>query len=292
LSFDLNFGRHDGTVPSIEDLKEYFQRFSSFQVNDTEPCGAQFWYQNEVTGVYCSFSYSPDDVDEGLSQFSATGLSYNLNYIRPSFFSYETMPLVQGFCENFDLLVEDVQEETVEAAVASQLIESWRQHNKRAVRALSQEKDVEMRYLSEESATDWWRYTSVQQRIEDSLTDDIFVPTVIIVESPEKRLFTMIVCTEGIAQFFPRCDYVVVKRERKRVIGTKEELGLIPFEAVIERIGFALDQYDVDGVSVKYLSPNAKPAVMSEIQNFTISPIELSKHKRVAADGFHDVSLV
>lgn len=293
MSFDLNFGRPDGTVPSVEDLKEYFHRFSLFQVNDVEPVGVQFWYQNEVTGVYCSFSYSPDEVDEELGQFAASGLSFNLNYIRPSFFAYETMPLVQRFCERFDLQVEDLQEDTVEAADASHLIHSWRLHNERAVKAMSQEKEdvIEMRYLPEERATEWWRYTTVKQEIEDSLTDDIFVPTVIILESPQKRLFTMIVWTDGIPQFFPPCDSVLVQRVRKRLFGNKEEIGLVPFEAVIERIGSYLDVSDLASESVKYLLPEKTPDVMSAIQNFTLEPIDLSQHTRVAADGFHNVIL-
>jgi hypothetical protein len=293
LSFDLNFGRQDETVPSVEDLKEYFQKLSSIQANDTEPNGVQFWYQNEVTGVYCSFSYSPDDVDEELGQLAASGLSFNLNYIRPSFFAYETMPLVQRFCERFDLCVEDLQEETVEAADASHLIESWRLHNERAVRALSQEKEdpVEMRYLPEERATEWWRYTSIQKKIEDSLTEDLFVPTVIILEGQAKRPFTMIVWADGIAQFFPRCDYVLVQRDKKKLFGSKEEVGLVPFDAVMESISSHLDEYDLDGGSVKYLSPKKKPKVVSAIQNFTLSPIDLRQHTRLAADGFHDVNV-
>jgi hypothetical protein len=293
LSFDLNFGRRDGTMPSVEKMKEYFQNSSSFRINELETSGLEFWYENDATGVYCLFSYTPDDVEAELGQFSAGGLTFNLNYIRPSFFAYETMPLVQRFCENFDLLVEDVQEENVKAADVSRLVESWRRHNERAVSALSQEKEgVEMRYLPEERATEWWQYTRLKQSVEDSLADDIFVPTILILESLEKQLFTMIVWTDGISQFFPHCDYVLVQRKKKKLFGSKEEVGLIPFEAVIERIGPYLDDYDLDSGSVKYLSPNKMPEVVSEIQNFTLSAIDLGRHTRVAADAFHDVSLV
>jgi len=294
VSFDLNFGRLDGTIPSVEDMKEYFQGFSSVQVNDTDPGGVQFWYQNEVTGVYCSFSYSPDDVDEEfdqVNQFSASGLSFNLNYIRPSFFAYETMPLVQGFCEKFELLVEDVQEDRVEAANASKLIQSWRMHNERAVGALADDKDVETRYLPEERATEWWRYTSIKQSLEDSLSDDIFVPSIMILENVEKRLFTMVVWTKGISQFFPDCDYVLVQRDKKKLFGSKEEVGLVPFDAVMDWLSSNLDEYVMDGGPVKYLSPDKMPAVVSAIQNLTLLPIDLSQHTRVAADGFHDVIL-
>lgn len=280
-----------GRFPPLEELNAYFQARPSFQITNLETRGHQFWYQNDTTGVYCDFSYSPDEADDEISRFGASGLTFNLNYIRPSFFAYETMPLVQNFCEHFNLLVEDVQEETVHDRNARQLIESWRLHNESAVAALSQEKDVEMRYLPEERATEWWRYASVKQKLEESLTEDIFVLTIMILESPDKRLFTMIVWTRGIAQFFPRCYYVHVQRDRKRLFGTKEEAGLVPFDEVIEGIGSYLDEYDRDNGSVKYLMPDKMPDVVSAIQNFALTPIDLSKHTQVAADGFHDVAL-
>jgi hypothetical protein len=136
MSFDLYFCRQDGSAPSIPELKEYFSAFPLFQVNEVAADGVQFWYQNEVTGVYCDFSYSPLDANE-LEGCGSSGLTFNLNYCRPSFFAYETMPLVEAFCKRFNFVVEDAQEETVQAADASQLIASWRAHNEKAMRAMS-----------------------------------------------------------------------------------------------------------------------------------------------------------
>ncbi|HKZ01194.1 MAG TPA: hypothetical protein VJ180_03085 [Pyrinomonadaceae bacterium] len=164
-------------------------------------------------------------------------------------------------------------------------------HNESAVGAASHERDVEIRYLPEERATQWWRYTSLKQKIEDSLTEDIFVPTVMILESPEKLLFTMIVWTKGIAQLFPRCDYVLVQRDRKKPFGTKEEAALVPYDAVMASIGTYLDKYDQANGPVKYLRPDKMADVATATQNFTLTPIDLSTHTRVAADGFHDVAL-
>jgi len=147
-------------------------------------------------------------------------------------------------------------------------------HNESAVGAASHERDVEIRYLPEERATQWWRYTSIM-----------------ILESPEKLLFTMIVWTKGIAQLFPRCDYVLVQRDRKKPFGTKEEAALVPYDAVMASIGTYLDKYDQANGPVKYLRPDKMADVATATQNFTLTPIDLSTHTRVAADGFHDVAL-
>jgi hypothetical protein len=233
MSFDLYFCPQNGSAPSILELKEYFSAIPFFQVSDVAAGGVQFWYQNEATGVYCDFSYSPLDANE-LEGCGSSGLSFNLNYVRPSFFAYETMPLVEAFCKRFNLMVEDSQEETVGSADASRLIASWRSHNAKAMGAMTEVakgEDMELHYLPEPRATEWWRFMSVRQRIEDALTEDIFVPSLMILMSPAKQLFTMMLWPKGIAQFFPACDYVYVQREKKRMFGMKEETGLVPYQS-------------------------------------------------------------
>ena len=291
MSFDLYLRDPDSDTPSAERLKEYFAASLLFRINDLENGGAQFWYENQATGVYCDFSYCPRDSDEEVAGRSGTRLSFSLNYNRPSFFAYETMPLVQDFCEHFGLLVEDVQEETVGAADSSQLIGSWRKHNAWAVSALSEQEAMSLLYLPERTATQWWRYSRVRERIESSLSEDIFVPEMLILQSPQRRLFTMIVWPKGIAQFFPICDYVLIQREQKRFfrLKTDEEIGLVSYERVVDSLRSYLKEYDGPEGSIEYLSPREAGDVASVVQAYNLVPIELSSHSRVAPDGFIDV---
>jgi hypothetical protein len=293
MSFDLYFCRRDGPTPSLPELKQYFAALPLFKIDDTNDGGVQFWYQNEATGVYCSFACSPIDAEE-LEGCGSSGLSFNLNFNRPSFFAYETMPLVEAFCKHFDLVVEDSQEETVQPAQAERLIESWRAHNTWATGALAKsakEEDMELHYLPEQRATEWWRYMSVKQGIEDSLTDDIFVPSLMIVKGSAPQPFTMMVWPDGIAQFFPPCDYIWVHREKKQIFRTKEETGLVAYQSVMDTINPLLDDYDFGNLQIKYLSPDKTSRVAPLIQSLRLEPVELSQHTRLAADGFHDVSL-
>ena len=293
MSFDLYFCRREGSAPAIPELKQYFAALPHFKIEDIDAGGAQFWYQNEATGVYCSFSYSPIDAQE-LDGCGSSGLSFNLNFNRPSFFAYETMPLVEAFCKHFDLVVEDSQEETVQTAQAERLIESWRAHNTWATGAVAKsakEQDVELHYLPEQRATEWWRYMSVRQGIEDSLTDDIFVPSLMILKGSRPQLFTMMLWPDGIAQFFPPCDYVYVRREKQKLFRTTEEIGLVPYESVMDTITPLLDDYDFGGFQIKYLSPHKTSKVAPLIQSLHLEPIELSQHKQMAPDGFHDVAV-
>jgi hypothetical protein len=296
VSFDLYFGREDSTLPTIQDLRAYFQK--SFELNDLKSGGTQFWYKNDATGVYCSFDF--DDGDEenlDVNGFSSSGLSFNLNYIRPSFFAYEAMPLVESFCHHFNLLVEDVQEEVVHTGEAGRLIDSWRSHNERAVRGLEgftpdDETDkIELPYLPEERATEWWRYASIREGLQESVGDDIFVPSIMILESPEKQLFSVIVWPEGISQFFPRCDYVLVQRKKKRFFRTVEEFGLVSYSDVIATVGAYISDYDTSIGPLKCVPPESQVSVLPLHLNLDLMPIDLSSHKAIESDGFHDVAL-
>src|SRR4051812_28545376 len=100
MSFDLYFCPEGGATPSLSELKEYFASLPLFEVTDVEDDGAEFWYENEVTGVYCVFSYSSAEVDE-LEECRSGGVSFSLNSCRPSFFAFESIPLVESFCTRF-----------------------------------------------------------------------------------------------------------------------------------------------------------------------------------------------
>jgi hypothetical protein len=132
---------------------------------------------------------------------------------------------------------------------------------------------------------------SVRQHIEDALAEDIFVPSLMILMSPAQKLFIMLVWPKGIAQFFPPCDYVYVQREKKRMLGTKEETGLIPYQSVVEAIKPLLNDYDFGGFQVRYLSPDKTSGGAQLIQTLRLEPVDLSQCTRMASDSFHDVAL-
>jgi hypothetical protein len=293
MSFDLYFCPQHGSIPSVPELKEYFSPIPFFQINDTDDDGVQFWYHNEATGVYCDFSYSPLDANE-LEGCGSTGLSFNLNYVRPSFFAYETMPLVEAFCKRFNLIVEDSQAETIGPANASSLIDSWRSNNAQAMGGMievAREEGTAIHYLPEPSATEWWRYMFVRQQIEDASTEDIFVPSLMILKNPAQQLFRVMVWPHAIAQFFPPCDYVYVQRDKKRLFRTTEETGLVPYQVVVETIEPLLDDYEFGGLKIKYLSPDKSPAATRLVQTLHLEPIDLSQYTQMAPDGFHDVAM-
>ena len=292
MSFDLYFCREDNSIPSIEELKEYFSTASPFfKVNDLNDGGVESFYENEATGVHCTFSYSPLDAQE-LEGYGSSGLSFNLNYLRPSFFAYETMPLVEAFCKRFDLLVEDSQEEAVHQGNADRLIASWCAHNTSATRLMmdiAKKDDVELHYFPEWRATEWWRYMSVQEAIQTAVGEDVFVPALWLLMDSDKRLFTFILWPKGIPQFFPPCDYVYVQREKKGFFRAKEETGAVRYQSVLKTLEPLLDDYVFGGLQLKYLRTDNAEKIWSVVQRLELEPFDPHLHTRISSDDFHDV---
>lgn len=291
MSFDLYFCRQNGPVPSIPELKEYFSS-RGFHINDVEAGGVEFEYQNEATGVFCLFSYSPSVADE-LEGCGSTGLTFNLNFNRPSFFAYESMPLVEAFCKHFNLVVQNPQDETdAQQSDATGLISSWRKGNTWAVGAfkkMAQEQDIEVHYLPETSATAWWQYAKVRQSLEEAISEDIFVPSPFILVNSANELFTVLLWPDGICQFFPRSDYVYLQRDKKSLFRTKKEAGLVAYDSVIAKIGHLLDDYELGEMKMKYLRPERTPEVLPLIPSFNLEPLDLSQCAQIAPHRFHDI---
>ena len=291
MSFDLYFCRQNESIPSISELKEYFSS-RGLHINDVEAGGVDFEYQNEPTGVHCLFSYSPSVAGE-LEGCGSHGLTFNLNFNRPSFFAYETMPLVEAFCKHFNLLVKDPQDHTAEQpADANGLILSWRKNNTAAMnrmKKIAPELDIEIYYLPETSATAWWQYAKVRQSLEGAISEDIYIPSPYILINSANELFTTLLWPDGISQFFPRSDYVYVERSKKSLFRTEREEGLVSYDSVIAKIGHLLDDYEVDGLQIKYLRPERKSEALPLIQSFNLEPLDLSQCGEVHPTRFHDV---
>jgi hypothetical protein len=85
---------------------------------------------------------------------------------------------------------------------------------------------------------------------------------------------------------------VILQRDKKRLFGSKEEAGLVPYAEIMASIRPHLDEYNHANASIKYLRPDKAAGALSAFQNFTLQPIDLSQYSRIAPDGFHDVSLI
>ena len=213
---------------------------------------SQVWYNNEATGVYFVFEENSwEDPEESPvpPEYQDVGVSFNLNFNRPSFFGHEAMPFVQRFAEQFGVIAMDGEEQPI-ALTSELLIARWSKSNDWAVKALRKEEDMEPAYsMPRAKSLAWWRYMQRHSVLEKELeNDDIFVPRLELIHNPETReVMTYTTWAPGIAMIIPSCDYFGVIRERQRLLRPpKQELGFVPAAKLWELTHEFLESYDTE----------------------------------------------
>ena len=226
MSYDLFFCRRQSQPLSLKHVIKYFRKKRYFKVPLFAKKIFQIQYNNKDTGVYFCFDYvhrNDRETDENIipSDWHDTGFCFTLNYLRPTFFAYEAMPIVEEFANEFQLFIADAQDERSHGPIvpnlchSNELIESWKRSNVTAVKA-HQKLHGDINYMPEEQSRLWWQYSREKSRLQKQLGCTIFVPSIFIFKKQkEPGLLTAISWTEGISQVFPESDYIIIIRNQK-----------------------------------------------------------------------------
>ena len=275
MSFDLYLRKDNLQLTAILD---HLDKNSEFQRQELPEVDSGYALINQATGVYCYFR-----MDEPRNEDShVQSLCFSLNYNRPTFFALETMPLVENLCQQFKLAVEDPQEDFMGAASLQELINSWRIHNERAVKALKTQ-GVALNYIPENKANEWWAYARMREKIAAALGDSVFVPEVFILKRPAEEPFRMIVWPEGNRQILPQADVVWIDR-------SDDDRGFVSGVRFFELVAPYTSEYRIGTESYRLLDPVWHTEVISLTRTLELMPIT-SQHEQIAPDGFHDVVL-
>src|SRR5690348_4145309 len=220
MSFDLHFCSPDGTRVNFEAVAEWAKQRGPFVRNP-----GQLWYSNEDTGVYFSLDFEPDgpetseDARVPAGVFDS-GLSFNLNFNRPSYFGYEAMPYVEQLARRFNLRVFNPQANEPEIATeaeAKNLIESWLNHNRWAILALMEPgpEFANPFHMPIEQSLYLWRFRMAKEQLKHACGAELFVPRLAPVHQKDSkvvgRAFT---CTEGVPTIVPESEWVFVVRNK------------------------------------------------------------------------------
>ena len=124
----------------------------------------------------------------------------------------------------------------------------------------------------------------MRQALQESLTEDLFVPSPVFLGTPDEHVIIMMVHPKGIPQFFPPCDYVLVSR-------SEEENGFVPYQLLRGTIDALLEDYEFAGLRIKCLHQANKNEAAQLIQALTLEPVDLARYSQIPTDRFHDVPL-
>ena len=243
--------------------------------------------------MYFCFDYvhrNDRETDENIipSDWHDTGFCFTLNYLRPTFFAYEAMPIVEEFANEFQLFIADAQDERSHGPIvpnlchSNELIESWKRSNVTAVKA-HQKLHGDINYMPEEQSRLWWQYSREKSRLQKQLGCTIFVPSIFIFKKQkEPGLLTAISWTEGISQVFPESDYIIIIRNQVR----NSTPGFVSSHEIYSKLDKYIEAFDGSVRNMRILKPDKAKQVkeISKALEIKVFP----DIKRIAPDQFVD----
>lgn len=268
MSYDLSFYKRNTDPISKKDIEEYLDQLS----NVTHESGAQWFYQNEDTGVYCSFEYyEPGQEDEELEiesfeGFDDTNFSFNINFIRPQFFGKECFPIVDKLVSDLNLYVLNPQGEEIPKKYEKGILEKeWSDTNLRFGK--SNFKEFGLSYLELNKSNYSWEFRLNRNELQNKLGDNYFVPRIFYIQKFDSQTAeTICVWPQHIPFVLPKVDYVLIQKKIKKLFKTKDEEGLTSYDDLISRLG----KYFKNEDSYMILHPNESAKISKEFNDLPL----------------------
>jgi hypothetical protein len=248
MSYDLFFYKQKESEISTEKISKYL----SDNLVPANEGNSQWFYENEDTEVYFSFDYNepdadyePDEEAEPIENFDDTNFSFNLNFMRPSFFGLEAFKFVEQFCIDLNLFVLNPQGDSEQPYKPNQKeqFDNWNKTNLWASK--DHFKEMECCYLSESETNKVWEYNSNRQSIQENLGEQYFVPKIFFFKTKQdKKPFTLTIWTEHIPIVLPTTDYILLTRNYKKFFRTLKDTVLVSRQTLLDNFGSEFDTFE------------------------------------------------
>lgn len=260
MSFDLYFYKKKDSQLTEEQVAEYL---TNNLAHNQSGHPKQWDYENPATGVYFLIDWSePEEEPEGIELFDSfqdftyLNFSCSINFFRPVFFGLEIFPLIEKMIADLDLYVLDPQDEVDPDNPAKfssgYLQEQWVRHNNHL--SLSHFEELNLEYLPLDKSNYLWRYLTNREELQNSLTEDIYVPGYFILKSNEDGiLYTACVWPQHIPIILPPVDYLIVQKVYKRLFKEVKESGLIAYNTIMDQLGHKFEAFEYEIPDLKVI---------------------------------------
>jgi hypothetical protein len=300
MSFDLNFCWSKPERINFEEVKAWAAGIECLTRND-----AQLWYSNPTTGVYFSFDFQPDapespdhgpDIPDG---YFDSGLSFNLNYNRPSYFGFEAMPIAEMLASRFGLGVVNAQENvegprSVTVADSEALIRSWLRHNQRAILVMIEQPNFTRPLTMPAAASLYlWRYGKAKQHLQRICGESVVVPGLVPVQrKADTRAGRATVYTEGLSTIVPECEWIFIVRGKEGRFHSKQqqEVAAISAETFRELLAGYVKPFHWQDPDVQIISPEFADKA-GRIIRAMHRTLPRSEFEVIGTDSFVDIDL-
>lgn len=287
MSYDLYFFKRKDSNLTTDQIGEYLSN-NLTPVNEN---GNQWFFKNEDTEVYYSFETidEPDEDDEvedlpdSFKDFENTGIAFNLNFIRPSFFAQEAFNFVETFLNDLDLFVMNPQGNDDSPSKPSKkfLFENW---NKTNIWASKEHFDDTSLFYPLDKSNEVWEYNYRRQQIQNEIGDDYFVSkNFFFKETQTNKVVTLSMWTEHIPNILPITDYYLLGRKYKKLFKTVEDMVLLTRDEFNSTFSSYFEPYS--GNETIIIHPD-KAASIEKVFNGVKSNLNFKKHlERIASDS-------
>jgi hypothetical protein len=303
VSHDLIYIAHESRNFKPDEAREYLAKIPHCEVRPTEAGGFQGWYENKNSGVYWSCAWhqpsdefeSPNDPEAPLGDGVAdTGLAFNLNFMRPSYFGLEAMPYAAAIARDLRLLVYDPQDDARAAEPdVEKLTASWMKGNEWAARGMDNPK-----YMDSESALSMWRYNSHLEEAQkefDAQGVDVFVPTIMpLLARGSDVVRRNVVWGAPVRLAFPPCDAVTIVRMKfslGQLFGRKKshDWYVAAWSDVISALSQVLEKQTVCGLEYLVQTEQSEKIFKEVFGSVPSVLMRTEQIERVPSGGFVDI---
>jgi hypothetical protein len=201
VSYDLFMTPRTGEIDR-ERFTAYFAGRPHYKAE-----GDQAWYQNEDTGTYFGFEYSTE---------AAQPLSFNINFIRPSYFAKEAEPEVNAVVRAFDLVVEDPQIDGMGTGEYSsdKFLAGWATGNAFGLKSIAGKQAAHtLHTLPAAEIERIWLWNLERHRRQAELGEAYFVPRIIFLEV-EGMVRSAAVWPDALPCLIPRVEHLIIHRDQ------------------------------------------------------------------------------
>lgn len=213
MSYDLYFYKKKETTINKTEIVDYLTSNLGLDAEHDN----QWIFENKDTLVYFSFEYFEKedgedlDLNEGFEKFDDTNFSFNINFMRPSFFGLEAFEFIDKFLSELNLFVVNPQKDLEEPYKPSkeELFENWNNTNLAA--SVDHFKDLECVYIPEAKSTQVWKYNFNRKALQKKLGEDYFVPRQFFFKGKkDNEVFTLSSWLEHMPTIIPPSDFFLL----------------------------------------------------------------------------------
>lgn len=290
MAFDLLFFKNKTAMINLNDVVQFFNQNPYFSTKPYDVDQYLFIYRNPLSSVNFTISYNEQDelitdvvFDES---FNYSYTIFSINYLRPSFFALEAMPIIEAFSKKLGLLIYDLQSLTEEKNNLKQysleyLIDSYNKNNE--IASIEFNKQLPLLYTSIEKSQYVYQYLQNKEHLEELYEN---VPDIDFMKNyQENNIYTVFSWDNAISTLIPKVDFVLIIRKVKVFsIFKKEELSLVPYDTLLSTFSEHLEKCDND----LYLINNTPETLKLFYQ---LPKIDYDDYELIKYDDFVDINL-